>query len=61
VDANEKKDLERQFDRELTDGEAAEIMNTPVLQSDERLYNNEGGLLDVYDSIPVGLIVRKNN
>jgi hypothetical protein len=34
MDNEQKKRLERKFDRELTDGEAAEIANAPILHRD---------------------------
>lgn len=41
MDQEKKKALERKFDRELTDGEAAEIEHTQVLhKDDEDFYEN---------------------
>ncbi|MFE5317884.1 hypothetical protein ACFQ88_04140 [Paenibacillus sp. NPDC056579] len=58
MEADDKKRLEEKFDRDLTDGEAAEIMNTPVLHSDdENYYENDD--MDLLDTIPIGLQFRQ--
>lgn len=46
MDPDKKKSLERKFDRDLTEGEAAEIANTRVIHEDDESFyeNNEGGL-----------------
>lgn len=46
MDPDKKKRLERLFDRELTDGEAAEIEHTQVLPRDGEAFYENGGLAD---------------
>jgi hypothetical protein len=48
MNSEKKQKLERKFDRELTDGEAAEIDNQPILHRDADEFYEEmedGGLL----------------
>jgi hypothetical protein len=58
LDSEEKNKLERKFDRDLTEGEAAEIKNTEVLHTnDEDFYENR----DDTPAVPVVGLLSHNN
>jgi hypothetical protein len=59
LESEEITELERKFDRDLTEGEAAEIKNTEVIHTDdEDYYENRD---DDIPTIPAIVFTSRNN